>query len=246
MAYSVLQSVSVSNTVSSNTLALAYSTANLTSGTKLLAAIAFAGTSTQHVISVKDGAGNTFTQVVEQALSTNGYTYLFAIDTPAGDVGTKPTITATWTVGQNITDKAMLLQEVSGLAVGNTLAAMIDGTAGSNGGTGGSSTGSPTYSSTAAGEYLVSVYGDDGGPETWTKPTGTTSDTHSINSNSANDLAVAWKDSTNGTEAGSWALTGTSADWGTILCAFKAAAVAAAVRPPARLMNQAVKRSAYY
>ena len=74
----------------------------------------------------------------------------------------------------------ILLQEVSGLLAGNTTA-MADGTLASLGGVGSSgSTGSPSYTSTASSEFLVSVYGDDGGPLTWTKPAALTSDANSV------------------------------------------------------------------
>ena len=80
------------------------------------------------------------------------------MDTPAGNAGTKPTITATLT--GTTYGSAILVQEISGLAAGNTLAAMIDGTAATTGNTG--STGPATtaaYSSTAANEYLVGLCG---------------------------------------------------------------------------------------
>src|SRR6185437_2873464 len=198
-----------------------FTTANVSSGTKLIAAAAVSdqsglGSTTS---SVKDAALNSMTLIGRKSAGspTAVDVSLWAMDTPAGDVGTKPTLTATATNNSQI---SILIQEVSGLLAGNTTA-MADGTLGSNTGTGGASTGSPTYSSTALNEYLVSVYGDDGGPETWTKPAGTTSDPNSVNSNAHADCAIAYTNSTNGAEAGSWALTGTSAQWCTLLVAFK-------------------------
>jgi hypothetical protein len=247
MAYSVIQSAK--GTSQALTCTATYSTANLTSGTKLVAVTVNAGNANP-ASTVKDGAGNSFTKILAQNLNnsnTNGELSVWAIDTPAGDAGTKPAITVTLT-GTGIPDVALLIQEVSGLATGNTLAAMVDGTAAANFGTGGASTGSPSYTSTAAAEYLVSAYGDNGGPETWTKPSGTTSDANSINSSSLNDLAFAWKDSTNGTEAGSWSLTGTGTPWATILFAFKLAAAGPSPSgtvmplPPSRVPRRAVTR----
>ena len=73
--------------------------------------------------------------------------------------GTKPVITATGTYA----DMALIIQEVTGLATGTTLAAMVDGTpAVIGGGTSTTTTGLPAYTSTAASEYLIAVYGDDG------------------------------------------------------------------------------------
>ena len=145
---------------------------------------------------------------------------LWQLDTPAGDVGTKPTITVTFS---GSVEASLLLQEVSGLATGTTTAAVLDGTAGTTTGNGGSSTTSPTYSSSVASEYLVLIYGDDGGPETLGSPTGYTRDTATVSANSNADVGIAYKNSTGGSETGSWPLSGTAAEWGTVLVAFKLA-----------------------
>lgn len=204
---------------------------NLASVSKLIAAVSISG-STRTASSVKDAAGNSMTQVGAVLLNGGGggQVTLWAMDTPSGDAGTKPAITATYS-GPCLS--ALLIQEVAGLAVGNTLAAMVDGTAGTNAGTGGSSTGSPAYASAAANEYKVSVYGDDGGPETWTVPAGLTADANSVNSDGNADVALGYGNSSGGTESASWALTGTAADWGTILVAFK---LASAAPPPSRVL----------
>lgn len=227
MAWNLIQSaVGAATGTPGTTKPVTYSFANVSSGTKLIAYVSTStqtGTSTA-VATVKDGAGNSFTLVGRKQVGTSPILTdisAWAIDTPAGDVGTKPTITAT--LGTGTANMGILVQEVGGLAVGNTLAAMIDGTLQALSGTGGASTGSPAYSSTAVNEYLVSVYGDDGGPETWTKPAALTADTNSTNSNADSNTAVAYGNSTNGAEAGSWALTGTTADWCTLLVAFKLA-----------------------
>ena len=207
--------------------AVTYTDANLSSGTKIIAYVSTStqtGTSTQ-VATVKDGAGNSATLVVRKQVGTSPILTdetIWAMDTPAGDVGTKPTITATLASGTaNI---GILVEEVGGLAVGNTLAAMIDGTGQGLSGTGASgSTGSPAYSSSVANEYLVSFFGDDGGPITWTKPAALTIDPKCVNSNADSNTAVAFGNSTGGAEAGSWGLAGSTADWATVLVAFKLA-----------------------
>jgi hypothetical protein len=229
MAYSVLQSKSASSISAGTTVAATFTTANVQAATKLIALVSWTGNGLT-TASVKDAALNAMTkiQVAQLNAGSGGEISMWAMDTPAGDVGSKPTITAT---GGSTADKAILVQEVSGLAVGNTLAAMVDGTASNNSGIGGSSAASGAYSSTAALEYLLSMYADDGGPETWVKPTGSTSDANSLNSNSNTDIAAAWKDSANGAESMPWALSGTSADWGVILVAFKLAAVVAGIPP---------------
>src|SRR4249920_961861 len=131
MAWSVLQSKSFTNAGSGN-VAVTFTTANLSAGTKIVAWVAVSASSPQTVVSsVKDGALNTWTQLAVASDNTNDALYLFALDTPAGDVGTKPTITAT--IGSNF-GASILVQEVSGLAAGNT-SAMLDGTAGVNHGT---------------------------------------------------------------------------------------------------------------
>src|SRR6202035_4100596 len=199
-----------------------FTTANATAGTKIIAAVGcfLNGHAASVITSVQDAASNPLTLIGRVTTGTTMDVSLWAMDTPAGDVGIKPAITVTATAGLGI---SLVVQEVSGLLAGNTTA-MCDGTLASNSGTGGASTGSPTYSSTASSEYLVSMYGDDGGPETWTKPAALTADPNDINSNSFATAAIAYGNSTGGAESASWALTGTATNWGTLLVAFKLAA----------------------
>lgn len=209
-----------------SSVACAYVTANVSSGNKL---IAVTSTSTQTgttttVATVKDGAGNSLTLV--KRISAGGSPILcdvalWALDVPAGDVGTKPTLTATLSGGT--ANMGIVIQEVSGLAAGNTLAAMIDGTGGVLSGSALGATGSPSYASSVANEYLVAIEGDDGGPITWTAPSGLTVDANAVNSNGFSNTAIAYGNSTGGTEAGSWSLAGSTAEWGVILVAFKLA-----------------------
>ena len=201
--------------------------ANLTSGTKLIAVVATTTQtgSTDTTATVKDGALNSFTLIGRKSVGSAPIlcdVSLWAIDTPAGDVGTKPTITATLSGGT--ANMSILVQEVSGLAGRQHHAAMVDGTLASLSGQHHRSTGSPTYTSTASNEYLVSVYGDSGGPITWTKPAALTGDANNINSSSWANIAIAYGNSTGGAEAGSWSLSGTPTDWATLLVAFKLAA----------------------
>lgn len=233
MAWSVLQSAGGTSSAGVTSFGVAYSTANLSAGTKLIAAVSVSAGGGGTTSTVKDGAGNSFTKLLAQATGAVAETSLWAIDVPAGDVGSKPTITATISSGNGVF--GIVVQEVSGLATGSTLAAMIDGTPGGVAGNNNTGSGSsPTYSSTAANEYMVALYGDDGGPLTWTKPAALTADPSSVNSNSNTDTAIAYGNSTGGAETATWSLTGTATPWATILAAFKLAPASGGTVAPAR------------
>lgn len=245
MSWSVLQSASSAGTSAATTKAVTFSTSNLSSGTKLLAYVSCASGASPSTSTVKDGAGNSFTKIL--SVASNGLQEVSAweIDTPAGDVGIKPTITATF-VGSAIA--SILVQEVSGLMTGTS---NVDGTAGSLHGNGGTSTGSPTYSSSVANEFLVALYGDDGGPTTVTQPSGYTLDSNTVNSNGNADIAVGYKNSSGGSETSSWSLSGSAADWGVITFALKLAVAAQAggpgvpycVTPPGRMSPMVLQDS---
>jgi hypothetical protein len=228
MAWGFIQSnSSTNNTSGASSLAVTY-LSNVSSGTKLICAVQASGGGSTAIStsSVKDGAGNSFTKILSAANGGNlvaGEMSFWAIDTPAGDVGTTPQITANFSTPEF--GCSMLVQEVSGLAVGNTLAAMIDGTGATLTGSSGASTGSPAYSSTAINEYLVALYGDDGQSTiTWTAPAGYNTDPKSINSSGAGDIGVAYKNSTGGSETGSWGRTNSTSQWSAGLVAFQLAA----------------------
>lgn len=161
--------------------------------------------------------------LLAQGTSTGGtgsqvLTALFALNTPAGQVGTKPTVQGNWT---NAGFGSMVIEEVSGLVTASTQAAFTDGTpavkvnaSGTNPATSG------TYSSTASNEFLIFVYGDDGGPATLgALSTGYTTDTNNVSANSHADLGIGYKNSGNTSESASWALTGSLAGQVTILTA---------------------------
>jgi len=231
MAWSVLQSAGGA----SDTAPSATYTGNVSSGTKLIAAVTcFDATTT----AVKDGALNSFTKLASVLLNNStaaGELSLWAIDTPAGDVGTKPVITPTLSAG---TVAGVVIQEVSGLLAGNT-SAMLDGSAGTHFGSiasnGNVSCG--TYSSAAANEYLVALYGDDEfSNNTAGTPTGTatyTLDSGSQQANGIENCSLAYGNSGNGSETATFAITGVTAtsDVATILVAFQLAAGGAAPPP---------------
>jgi hypothetical protein len=226
VTWNVLQSVGVLGSGSST---VATYTSNVSSGTKLIAYFSAFGSSSFTITSVKDGALNTMTQVGFLYSATSGTgTGIFAMDTPAGDVGTKPVITA---LMSNSQFGSMVIQEVSGLAVGNTLGAMVDGTAAATGFAAGASHAQPAYSSTAAGEFLVSFCGDQGGPQTMTKPAAYTLDANAVNNNSSADCCPAYANSANGAESGTWSYSGSTIGSNIMVVAFQLAAGGAAAVP---------------
>jgi hypothetical protein len=206
-------------------------TSNLSLNSKLLCGVVvIGGDSSDDIASVKDGAGNAMTLVTSAVnLSYDGQVSLFAMDTPSGDVGGAPTLTAT-TTGSNF-GVGMLCQEVSGLAVGNTLAAMVDGTAGTNQSGGSSSAASGSYSSTAAGEYLVALCGIMFSSATITDASSYTPDPNEVVTGSGPSLAFNYKSSSNGAESATFALSASS-PWSTILVAFKLASGGTALASP--------------
>lgn len=185
----------------------------LSSGSVMLAITHMSCGVAGHIVSVKDGNNNSFTKIgeIDPVSSFPAPSIgIWALATPAGDVGTKPTITATPSTLGTFAG-GLIIQEISGISAAG------DGTPGTVQvvlGTGGGSTGNPTYSSNAAGEYLLSVYGDaNGDGRTWTAPGGYTTDANSFtNGNSSGgNLAVCYKDSTGAAESGAFTASSASA-----------------------------------
>src|SRR5262249_57193031 len=122
-----------------------------------------------------------------------------ALDRPPGAVGPPPT-TAPPRSGPN-NGCAILIEEVSGLATGSTTAACFDGTAGTSSGTlvsGANTVTLGAYSSTAASEFLIIAYDDDGDTtgNTVTTPSGYTADANNVTGSSNDTLTVFYKNST--------------------------------------------------
>lgn len=222
MTWNVLQSASTAASGSTTTTTTCTYTSNVSSGTKLICYVA--SYDSGFTVAAQDAAANAMTQVGLISNSTYGCeAAILAMDTPAGDVGAKPVITVT--VSPTVYP-SVVIQEVSGLAVGNTLAAMVDGAAAGAGFTTSSSNSQPAYSSAAAGEYLVSFAGDGGGPQTMALP-GYTLDAHSLNTQDNGNCCPAYKSSTGGAETGTWGFTGTTCPTAILVVAFKLAAAAA-------------------
>jgi len=230
VAFTVVQSNSAT-TGSAGSLPVTF-TSNVTAGNKIIVASATSAGVTISTSTVKDGAGNSWTEIGHIAINQNEMS-LWALDVPAGDAGTAPTMTATFsaTCGASV-----VIQEVSGLLAGNTTA-MCDGTAATL--TGGSATtGSPTYSTTATAEYLVSVLGDSGtGNTVAAAASGWQLDTHSVNGSANCDCVISWRTagSTGGSETDGFTAAGNS--WAIVEVAFKLAAAAAATPSLAAAMR---------
>lgn len=227
--WSVLQSNSAQP--DPGTGAVAYTTANLTAGTKLIALICCGGGSSPEVTAMTDGSTINMTKLASVFLNGvqgSGETSIWAQDTPGGVVGTKPTITPTKAGGNQ--SLGIVIQEVGGLLSGNT-SAMIDGTVASN--TGNISANGPitcgAYTSGVAGEYLVALGSDNEvGTLTYGVPTGSTTytrDAHAVNGSFVFNCVPAYGDSTGGAESASFAITGVTGTnaWATLMIAFKLA-----------------------
>jgi hypothetical protein len=128
---------------------------------------------------------------------------IYAADIPTAAGGTTPTITLTVDRSSTL---AIVAQEISGLAPGNTTA-MLDGSVVYNEAQSKPSLGTGPYSSTASNEYLITAYADDGGPDSWSSPSGYTLDSHNSNGSGAANLAIAYNNSSNGPESAKWSIS---------------------------------------
>ena len=221
MSWNVVQSAGALNFATS--ISVTFTTANVSSGNKIIAYVASASSTVP--TGVQDGSGNHLTLVASSvAVSPTGGAWIYAMDVPAGDAGTKPTITASGLGSNGIT---IIVQEVSGLAPGSTAA--IDGTAGTLTGTA-TSTGSPSYSSAAANEYLVCFFGDHQGATPTALSSPWVKDANSQTSQS--HASLEYTNSTGGAETSGWTATSTNG-WEVVTVAFKLAPLSAPlVTPP--------------
>ena len=169
-------------------------------------------------MTVKDGANNSFTNIATYIPNAGFAQYIYAIATPAGDVGTMPVLTAHTSTGSPL-GMAILVQEVSGLATIPT----ADGSPGTSNGSAsnGANFGPPVYSDGSSGEYLVYATYDTGSSGTLTAPAGYTADINNVQGTSASVL-VAYASSTGGTESGHWHnATGSGYGYNLIMVAFE-------------------------
>lgn len=188
---------------------------NVAAGNKIIAAVASSWSTAP--TTVRDAALNNWTLLGSKA-TTTGSVWLYALDVPVGDVGIKPAITVTWS-GSNA--QSIVIQEIAGLLPGNTTA-MIDTDTTAVGTLSGTTTatGSPTYSSTVANEYLVCIYGDANGSATPVKqgPSWTMDPANQGNNDS--DACIEYGNSIGGAETSGFTAAAT-AGWSILTVAFK-------------------------
>lgn len=215
MSWSVLQSAHAAAGNSGPSVTATFAS-GVTSGSKIIVATSLTGA--LNISSVQDAALNNWT-LIGTASGTSVDLWLYALDTPPGDVGVSVAIKVTFE--SNAHDKAVAIAEVSGLLAGNT-SAMVDGTPATLTGSTGT-TGSPVYSSAAAGEFLVSAYGDFGDGNAVAPAGGWTLIGH--NSSGQSNCLIEYVSSTGGSETNGF----TNADlssWAIIEAAFKVPAAA--------------------
>jgi hypothetical protein len=234
---------SAKNTLDGSSVTATFSTANLSAGSKIIVHASGGGTGTPAITSVTATGGNTLTQI-GAASQGNARIYIYACDASGAGgssmVGTKPTITATWSGSAGL---GLVIQEVPGLLAGNTTA-MVDGTPGTLTGTA-ASTGSPTYSDTTAGQYKVASYGDFGNGVTVVKAAAWTADANNVNASTSANCFVQYISSSGGTDTDGFTSADTSG-WAIVEVAFKLASGApgpvAANPGPARKANRKFTR----
>lgn len=239
MAWSHLQG-NGAHTGNVATVAAAY-TSNLTPSSKLIVWVALNTGSTASApttASVDDGNGNNFANLVSQSFTDPSSNHLnlscWVLDTPGGDVGTKPTITAHCNNTGSSSGMAIAMQEVTGLAVGTTTAILDGSIAFAQNNTPNSNpVNFPTYSSTALNEYLIQVWSDYGSNLTLSAPSGY-SGLDGANGPSDTDALdlIAWKNSTAGSETGTWTGLVTNVSYIIAAVAFKLAIPAGAGLEP--------------
>lgn len=222
MAWARVQSESSITTGQANgaTVALALPSTP-THGNKILAGIAASRQGVAAAISitsVTDSNSVALTQVATAGVTNDNIVGLYFYDVPASP--STPTATFDAKIAcANGFDLTFFLQEVSGLAAGNSTA-VLDGTAGTKSGSA-TPSGTTGYTSTASNEYLCSFFGDWGNSNNVSMVSGGwTLDTNSVNSNGNADGVLAYKNSTNGAEADSWTV-GSGDEYGIITVAFR-------------------------
>lgn len=235
MAWQFVQSVSA--TVMGQTSLGATFGSTVSAGNKIIVA-ASVDTSTRNFVGVSDGT-TSWTNLAVTTIVNQVSVGLWALDVPAGDVGTKPTLTVTSDSASS--SLAILVMEYSGLLAGNT-SAMLDGTIGTVNAFSSTPT-APTYASAVVNELLLEVIGDWGAAQTFTAPGGFTADANSVNASGIGNILAARANSTGGTESDTYTVSGNTA-WGQILVAFKVAAVTALPFRSPRV-NQAVTRAGF-
>lgn len=211
-----------------------------TNGNLVIAVVAISG-SAPTIVSVKDNHANALTSLGVVTYTIAGlfgqmgaFAYLAT--------GSPTSFVITGSLGAGLESPDGIVAEFSGVT------ATTDGTFGKLEFSGTGSTGQPAYSSTASNELLVSFYGDDGNGQVTTAPVGWTADPNNQLSSTFQNIGLAWKNSTGGSETGAaWSNAAPGADGGIVLGAFTLpGGGGSTVLPPARVYDQAVKRAGFY
>jgi hypothetical protein len=248
-----LQSTEGATTSSVSSFSVSYASP-LTAGSKM---IAYVGSYLGIPETIGDVHGNDmgilaeyYVNVEETPDQLNMYFAAYCMDTPSADAGTTAEIKASFS---NATPVTIGLQEVSGLAAGNTYAC-VDGSFAFNGGETTSvneiADAYPQYTATYANEYMLSVLCYEF-ESSLTPPPGWTLDPNISASNFTGEfgMALAYTNSVEGTNDGLWTFPSTSS--GNCFVIFDFAFLlppspAAPVPGRTNFRRQAVKRAAYY
>lgn len=216
-----VQSASGSSGVGATSFGVAFSTQNLASGGKIFAIVTTWGNAGQVNPTQVKTPNTTLTQLAgPYAVGTHVSVSFWIGDTAAGDVGTKPTVTAT--VGSSWNSVGVAIAEVSGVASGSTAAAVFDATnsnaAKENQNTASTPTSVGPYQPTT-GELMLLCYGDSGASSTCTAPSGWAT-TLGANAD-GNDNAVFTYRQSDGTSFTVGFTGSASADWAQFIVALK-------------------------
>ena len=212
---------------------------------KLIAVICDDSAAARSITSVSDGT-NSFGQIFHTVQSIgSGFdmTDIWVLDHP--HYSAAPTITS---VMSSTASYTMQVLEVSGLLSGQTSAILDTGTGSSiaiQNATTNTTAPDPTYGSSAANEFLLNILGDPfDGASNWTAPTGYSGSANNfVNPAADGSQAIAWKNSTGGSEAGSeWTWPSQAMTVTVVKVAFKLAAVPYAPSKPA-ISRQAIVRA---
>lgn len=185
-------------------------TSTPTTGNVVIVAVSSPAGSSSQTLTVKDG-NSVSVPVLTGGPYVNGTNVtagLFAYTVPASP-------SSTFTLTDSVTGGSPSFQAMEFSGITTT----VDGTIGHA--TGSTSPASATYSSSASNRLLVSFFGDWGAGITATVPSGYTAASANINTSSAADNMVGYKNSTGGSETASWTYSPTSGDqWVVVTVAF--------------------------
>lgn len=232
MAWGLAQTANGTTGTGTGTFGVAFSTANITAGNRILVAVANWNSLAPQVTSVTDSAGNTYNGPVKRVTESDGTDVtLWDAQITAGG-GTKPTVTVHSNQSSN-NEFAVIIREYSGLTTATS--SYTDGVNGAVGGTGSASSGASSPVATASNELAYGVYGDGGNNDTVTVGSGWSDFTFTGASSTVAECAVEDRNSVSGSgSTATFTLSPTGNPWGAIVAIYQlAAAGGAPTYPPA-------------